>query len=279
MTFHDLDLRRQSGVATRLSGRVELQGEVRDYRGRFEVANAGRGWSQVAVRGDLRGDLRHLELEALQGEWLRGHLDGAARLDWEGPVQLAVRLRGRGLDTGGLLPLPVSGVDLELDGRWRAGADGGRGEVGMRLHRGRIAGYDLHGTLDGGWQDGDLCLSALEVAGSGLTLRGSGRLAERLSFSLVYADPEPQPGIPAANLAAEAWLARRRGLWSGAGSLAGGSLRAGALTTGALRAEAAAGEDGSMRLALDIDELRYAGVRLRTLALRGEGTAQAHGSS
>lgn len=273
----DLDLAGLLGYPTRLSGTLELAGNAQGYAGRFDLVNRGSGWQQLAVAGELRGDLDGVAATALRGSWLRGTLGGSVRFHWSDPAMLDASLQLRGLDPALVASSWPGRLNADLQARWQQDAAGVRRlDLQGRLLPSRLVGYDLAGPFHLVLAGDDLIVSRLELRGDGIVVTGAGRLDDAVRLSLQVADLQRLHPAAAGSLSGNGWVRRRAGRWSGAAELQGDGLRWSDGTVAGWQAQLAVAEDGDLRGRLHGQEARFGPLRLTTLDLDVSGKTAAH---
>lgn len=185
LIIEKLNLGPETGYQSALSGSVSLSGNLESYQGQVDLRNAGEGWRQHALAADVTGSLTGLKLDHVRGRFMRGEVEGEARLDWSKGFGLQASLRGRRLDPAQLTPDWPGVVNLNLDGSLAVGPGQPLTiDVQGRFLESTLRGRELKGEVDGVWRGTELNLRRLELQGEGIDLSASGLLSRRIDFSV-----------------------------------------------------------------------------------------------
>lgn len=267
--LQSLDIAPEAGIATAISGTVDLSGTWQEYRGRFNLANTGRGWRNARLAANVTGTGRGMELSSLTGNLLGGRVSGGVTLGWSEGFSLAGSLRGDRLDPKRLSPQWAGTVNLDMKGnvRW-AGAPLPKGTVQLALRESRLRGYPLAGVLDAYSDGNDVTVNDLALHGKGVDLSARGTLRERIDFEAAVTDLGELIPDTRGRLALDGWTRYRYNRFAGGINGTGKELGVGDTTVTAL--------DFTARLADDADGTLAAGARLTGLAA-GQFRADAAG--
>jgi translocation and assembly module TamB len=128
------------------AGRADLTGTPADYQLGVEARLRGKGIpaGQWQIRG--RGDEKHLQIETLHADLLKGSLDGSGTLGWEPRPAWNLDISARDLDPAVQWPDWPGRVTARLRTSGRVGPDGPRGEVMLSDLGGRLRGYSFPGA-------------------------------------------------------------------------------------------------------------------------------------
>jgi translocation and assembly module TamB len=221
-----LDLETEAGWPTLLGGTLSVFGGLDAYQGSFELHNARPGWENLAVAGDLRGDLEHLELTALNGRWLEGTFDdGRISLNWTQGLELALHLTARGLNPELFEGAPRGDLNFMLAGEGTfASQQPPQGWARLELAPSRLQGHALNGLVAARAQDQDLIVDELSLKGEGFAIEAQGRLQEKIVLSFIIEDAGKILPDLAGQAEGEGWFAWVEGEPSGALVAAGEDL-------------------------------------------------------
>ncbi|WP_298273478.1 translocation/assembly module TamB domain-containing protein [Geobacter sp.] len=274
-----VDLARELGRATDLSGSLTAAGTTADYRGTFSLANRGAEWRQGSLSGSFRGDGARLTLAPLAGTLLGGRVGGELRLGWRGGFSLAGTLRGERLDPARITPDWNGVVNLDLRGtaRW-GGTAPPEGELALRLQESRLRGQTLTGEAKARLSGENLLIDQLLLRGNGFDLRASGELRQRLAVAAEVTDLSGLVPDTRGALSARGWVRYRdhrlSGFLEGRGrDLAGYGVAAAGAKLSASLGEA---ENAPLDLRASLRTVSYDGVRLDAATLEAAGTRGRH---
>lgn len=278
-TLASLDLAPEVGTATDLSGTVNLAGTWREYRGRFDLANAGKDWRTARLAAAVQGTDRGMALSSLAGNLLGGRMNGDLKLGWSDGFALAGALKGRGLDPGRITRDWNGAVNLDLTGdvRW-TDAPLPVGTVNLALGESRLRGYPLTGALDARSDGTDLLIRHLDLQGRGFDLEARGALRERITFAAAITDLGGLVPDTRGRLALDGWARYRDGRLGGAITGQGSDLGTGTLAVATAAFSARLADDGTETLdaALRLKGVAAGKFRADTAAITAAGTLPRH---
>lgn len=223
--FTGLDLSRELGMATALSGDLSVDGKLDNYRGKFSISNKGATWRAGSVSGLFRGDANGVGLTALQGLLLDGTVTGDARADWREGIAVSGSLRGRNLNPAKVFPQWKGIVNIDLAGsaaRPRTGPP--RADLSGRLLESRLNGKTLAGEADVNLSGDNVVIRRLALRGKGFDTRASGELRNRLDFDARVGDLSGLVPGAAGTLTAAGWMRWRDKRLSGSFTASGRKL-------------------------------------------------------
>ena len=184
-----LDLAPELGMATDLSGRVEIKGSVDRYKGQATFINRSGGWEKAQGSAAFRGSLESLDITNLEAAWLDGSVKGPLKISWVEGISVQGKLRARRLDPSILNPEWKGELNLDLEGKFLsppAKPPGASFKVG--LLESRFFERVFTGELEGSWQENLLNFTQLRLRGQGFDLQGKGTVQERLSLEGTVTD-------------------------------------------------------------------------------------------
>jgi translocation and assembly module TamB len=115
-----LDLAPELGMATDLSGRVEIRGSAGRYKGQATFINRSGRWEKARGSAMFRGSLNGLEITNLEAAWLDGSLKGPLKVSWAEGISVQAKLQGRRLDPSILNPEWKGEINFNLDGKFQS---------------------------------------------------------------------------------------------------------------------------------------------------------------
>jgi translocation and assembly module TamB len=184
-----MDLGPELGLATDLSGKVEIQGSLDEYKGRATFINRSAGWEKAQGSADFRGTLKSLDITSLEVAWLDGSVQGPLKISWVEGISVQGKLRARKLAPSILNPEWKGELNLDLEGKFLslpAKPPGASFKVG--LLESRLFGRVFTGDLEGRWQENLLNITQLRLRGQGFDLQGKGAVQERISLEATVMD-------------------------------------------------------------------------------------------
>ncbi len=221
-----LDLEPEAGWPTVLNGTLSVSGGLDAYQGAFDLHNTRPGWENLAVTGNLRGDLEHLELTSLNGRWLEGTFDdGRVSLNWTQGLELALQLTARGLNPELFEGAPPGDLNFVATGEGTfEPQQPPKGWARIELAPSYLQGHALNGLVAVRAQDQDLIVEELSLQGEGFNLEAKGRLQEKIALSFYIGDAGKILPDLAGRAEGEGWFAWAEGEPRGALVAAGDDL-------------------------------------------------------
>lgn len=274
-----LDLAPELKVPSNISGDLSFEGNPSSYRGRFDLANQGKGWRAARVSGMYQGTAEGLDLAPLNGVLLGGTLQGRLAVGWRDGFSLNGTLKGRNLDPAKLSPDWKGVVNLDLSGNLAKSATAPLwGRVSGTLLESSLHGQSLTGDLLAELADDNLRISRLALQGKGFSISAAGELTRRLAFSARISDFSRLVPESEGELTAEGWLRRRKGLLSGSVTARGRNLAAEKVRIGAveLTAGLAEGRDHPLHVSAALRKVVYDRFQADSATLAASGTALRH---
>lgn len=274
-----LDLAPEVGTATNLSGTVALAGTWRDYRGRVDLANAGKGWRAARLAAVVAGTDRGATLSSLAGDLLGGRVNGTLNLGWSEGFALAGSLQGRGLDPGRITPDWNGSVNLDLTGdvRWTE-ALLPMGTVNLTLGESRLRGHPLTGALDARSDGSDLWINQLALHGRGFDLDAHGVLRKRITFAAAVTDLGGLVPDTRGRLNLQGWTRYANDRLGGSITGTGTNLSTGAASIALAEFTANLADDaaGTLDAHARLEGVSSGGFRADTAAIAASGTLPRH---
>ncbi len=274
-----VDLAKESGVATDLSGLLSVEGSVSRYTGRFDLNNRGGGWRRARLLGSFSGDGSGVRLKGVTGLLLGGTVLGDLRLGWSDGFAVTAALRGKGLDPAIVTPDWNGVVNLDLRGsaRW-SGQKPVRASVTGRLHESHLRGQALSGEIEAQTAAGDLLIQRLLLKGNGFDLHAKGDLSRRLTVAATITDLSALVPHSGGSLELQGWVRhsdhRSSGVLTGHGrELTGEGVR---IATAELAARMDGATDSSVEVTADLKGVTSGHLQSDSASLRVRGTVERH---
>ncbi len=185
LSLKDIDLKDETGIATKIGGSLTLDGTPSDYRGVFTFRNKKEaGWQNVVLTGGYTGNDRGVTIDLGGASWCSGKLEGSVSLDWQRGVVIQSRVRGSGINPGCFHPQWTGKVNFDVSGNlnWAEGAKPS-GAFRGKLTESVLHGQVLQGDVKGLFKGDALFFEKLALRGNGFAVRGSGAFVEKFNFS------------------------------------------------------------------------------------------------
>ena len=270
-----LDLTPELTEKTTLTGFLDLNGDTGNYSGPFNLATSGRGWRKGSFSGNYHGNLNGVDLSGVTAALLGGSVRGGLQLDWSKGLAVAGSLKGLNLDPARLDPTWNGVVNFELDGKVAlAGGSIRQGQAHARFIESRLRGKVLSGEVDAAFDNNDLHIKQMFLAGKGFDLRAAGILSQRVAISAHISDLSgliPQSG---GKLELKGWSRYAAGVPSGAVSGHGSDLTADGVrvTSVSLNAGLTDGTEHTGNIAAKLTGVTIHGLQAKSASLDGRIT-------
>ena len=233
-----LDLAPELGMATDLSGKVEVEGSLDGYKGQATFINRSKGWEKAQGSATFRGTLESLDITNLEAAWLDGSVKGPLKISWLEGISVQGKLQARKLAPSVLNHEWKGELNLDLEGKFLSPPDRpGKASFRVGLLESRLFERVLTGDLEGSWQENLLNFTQFRLRAQGFDLRGKGTLQERLSLEATVADlaafiPEAKGQIKASG-----WVRYKENRLAGIMNAEGKDLLLRGIAAGDFRAE------------------------------------------
>jgi translocation and assembly module TamB len=266
-------------VPTNLSGNLSFAGNLTGYRGRFDLANRGKGWQSARLAGSFQGDAAGVRLALLEGSILDGSVRGDFDVGWRDGIALRGGLHGRGLNPAVLAPdwVGVANLDLTGNAAWSKSASL-RGEVSGNFLESRLHGKALTGEVRASFAGDTLRIDRLALRGKGFDINAKGELDKRLAFSAQVSDLSRLVPRTSGELSAEGWVRRREGSLSGSATARGKDFIADGvrMATVELAARLDEGKEYPLHATAALSKVVYDRFRADSVTLEVAGTLASH---
>lgn len=175
----DLDLSREAGMECRLTGTVDIAGNISSYQGHFRLRPYFSAWEPGEAAGIFSGDHGQASIEELRMNLGKGTIKGRMNITWkEEGLAAIVTLQARNIDPSRAAPVVNGNINADLEGflRWPPGASV-EAAVKGRLLSSQLMGKRLTGSVNARWKDEGLNLDDLSLQGDGFHVRARGAAA------------------------------------------------------------------------------------------------------
>lgn len=184
LSLKEIDLKDETGIATKIEGSLTLDGTPSRYRGAFTFQNRKKeGWQKVVLAGRYAGNDRGLKIDLGAASFCSGKVEGSVGLDWQRGMVIQSELRGSGINPGCFHPQWTGNVNFDIAGDLSC-AEGAKpsGAFRGKLKESVLHGQVLQGDVKGLFNGDALFFEKLALKGNGFTVRGSGSFVERFNF-------------------------------------------------------------------------------------------------
>jgi translocation and assembly module TamB len=181
--FSNIDLSRETGIQTFLSGILEIEGSPDDYRGLVRIENMQGKWHSGFLSGTFKGGLEEVHLIVLDGSMLDGNFKGHLNAQWREGIFLEGILEAKHLNPALITPDWQGRVNLNLEGSFHQSEKkppGGR--LRVHLPQSHVRGQPLTGDINLHLENSLLHIIKAELKGKGFDLFVRGTLYERILF-------------------------------------------------------------------------------------------------
>lgn len=192
LSLKDVDLKEETGIATKIGGSLTLDGTPSNYRGAFHFMNNNlrfmnkkeKDWKNVVLKGRYTGNERGITIDLAGASLCSGKLEGAVALDWRQGMVMQSRLRASGINPGCFCPQWTGNINFDASGdlNWAKGAKPA-GAFRGKLKESVLHGQVLQGDVKGLFNGDALFFEKLAVRGNGFAVRGSGSFVEKFNFT------------------------------------------------------------------------------------------------
>ena len=115
--FLEVNLNPELGIATDLSGHLEVKGPLDAYRGQIRIVNKGKGWTEGKLSGEFQGGPPGVKISKLDAGWIDGTVQGSLAFSWARGLEAEGRLQGAGLNPARFHSEWKGNLNLKLEGR------------------------------------------------------------------------------------------------------------------------------------------------------------------
>lgn len=233
-----MDLAPELGMATDLSGKVEVKGSWDGYKGQATFINRSKGWEKAQGSAAFRGSPESLDITTLEASWLDGSIKGPLKISWLEGISVQGKLRARKLNPSTLNPEWKGELNLDLEGKFLSPpASPNRASFKAGLLESRLFERVFSGNLEGSWQENLLNVTQLRLRGKGFDLQGKGTVQERLSLEGRVTDLSAFIPEAKGQITASAWVCYKESRLTGNVQAEGKDFLLKGMTAGDFRAE------------------------------------------
>ncbi|MFO7570016.1 MAG: translocation/assembly module TamB domain-containing protein [Smithellaceae bacterium] len=263
----------------KLSGALTFAGTSTQYAGHITLTHQAKDWKTVSLKSDYTGNHHSLTLQALQGEALKGTIDGSLHIDWQNDTVISGSLSGRNFDPSVIDESWTGVIHFDLTAGVSAGAQKPvQGNVLFTLHESMLHGQKLVGNARATFTDNDMRIQNLTLQGKGFQISAAGAVNRKLDFTARIEDLSRLIPKTAGSLSAQGWARWREGKPGGVIAVQARNLAAYGLEISTADIKAALEDQGTTPLSLraTLNNLRFRGFTADALTLKGTGSRGAH---
>ncbi len=207
LQLNQVSLEAETGQPVNLSGTVQIEGNLEEYRGKFNLKNLGTGVTDIQLAGGFNGTQDYVSLENLRGKWLSGDFNGQTQVNWKQGWQLSTQLSARDIDPQGFYPQLDGRLNLDLQADFNGDSDlAPQGMLQLQLHDSILHNYPLSGIAELHLEDNSLQIGQLQLQGEGIQLQASGNPEEKLIYSWQVKDLEHLLANASGQFSGDGWL-------------------------------------------------------------------------
>jgi translocation and assembly module TamB len=181
----ELDLTREAGVECRLTGNLDIAGNLSSYQGRFRLRPYFTAGDSGEASGVFSGDRDRVSIEELRMnlDLGKGTISGRMHVNWEKGLAATATLQARKIDPSRKVPDLRGEINADLEGSFRRPPGASvEADVKGRLLGSQLMGKQLTGTVNARWQDESLKLDDLSLQGDGFYVRARGAARDRILY-------------------------------------------------------------------------------------------------
>lgn len=183
LQLSELDLQAETGQPIRLSGNLDVSGNLNNYRGNFKLTNRAENPLDINLSGAFSGGQSQLQLSDLEGHWLDGIIRGQAQIDWQQNGQVTAQITGRNFAPHLLHDQLDGEINLDLQADMQGTEQGPAGKLMVQLQESTLHGQPLTGAAELILDGQQLEIGALQLLGDGLQFQATGKLNEQIKLS------------------------------------------------------------------------------------------------
>ncbi|MCX5826557.1 MAG: translocation/assembly module TamB domain-containing protein [Deltaproteobacteria bacterium] len=275
----DLDLTREAGMECRLTGAVEIAGNLSSYQGKFRLRPYFAAWEPGEAAGVFSGDQSQASIEELRMNLGKGTIKGRMNITWEKGLAATVTLQARNIDPSRAVPEMKGIINADLEGFLRR-PPGASVEAAVkgRFLSSQLMGKQLIGTVNARWKDEGLNLDDLSLQGDGFHVRARGDARDRILYEARVTKLSRLLPKAEGQFQGQGWFRFRNRLLSGNLVAAGKDLAFDHTTIESLTADLSLTEDGNKDLKAQVTakNMLLWGATWRQAELKVGGTRSRH---
>ncbi len=282
LSFSDVNFTPELGIATDLSGHVEIKGPLDGYRGQIQIANKVKGWPEGKISGEFQGNLQGVKFTKLDAGWLDGTVQGSLGFSWAHGLAVEGRLQGAKLNPGRFHSEWEGNLNLKLEGRILSRQDR-LTEAVVKAHfsESLLRGHLFTGELDAALDKDLWKIGQFRMRGQGFALEAQGILQEKVHLEARFTDLSKVMRDVEGQLLATGWLRYRENQLTGTlhgqgNNLSGGEIRAGSFTADLRLKESAADGQPAFEMETRLENLQIGSFPISALSLETSGVLKAH---
>ncbi|MEI7637568.1 MAG: translocation/assembly module TamB domain-containing protein [Syntrophus sp. (in: bacteria)] len=275
----DLDLSQEAGMECRLTGNVNIAGNLSSYQGSFRLRPYFSVWEPGEATGIISGDRGQVSIEDLLMNLGKGTIKGRMNIAWEKELAVTATLQARNIDPSRAAPELKGSINADLEGFLRR-PPGASVEAAVkgRLLSSQLMGKQLTGTINAHWKDEGLNLDDLSLQGDGFHVSARGDARDRILYEARVTKLSHLLPNAEGQFQGQGWFRLRNRLLSGNLVAAGKNLTFDHTTIESMTADLSLTEDGNKDLKAQVTakNLSLWGATWRQAELKVGGTRSRH---
>ena len=275
----DLDLSQEAGVECRLTGNVDIAGNLSSYQGRFRLRPYFSVWETGEATGIITGDRRQASIEDLLMNLGKGTIKGRMNIAWEKDLAATATIQARNIDPSRAAPELKGNINADLEGSLRRPPGASvEAVVKGQLFSSQLMGKQLTGTINARWKDEVLNLDDLSLQGDGFHVHARGDARDRILYEARVTKLSRLLPKAEGQFQGQGWFRLRNRLLSGNLVAAGKDLAFDHTTIESFTADLSFTEDGNKDLKAQVTAKNISlwGATWRQAELKVGGTRSSH---
>jgi len=257
------------------TGRADLKGTPAGYQLGVDARLSGKGIPAGQWKIQGQGDEKHLKIERLHGNLLKGSLDGTGMLGWKPKLTWSLDVTARDMDPAAQWPGWPGRVAAHLKTSGRIEPDGPHGEVALSSLGGKLRGYALKGGAEIQAAGKAVDVRHLQLESGKARLNARGKVGRQVSLNWSMDAPQLDMLIPSwqGSLSGSGTVTGPRSAPRFTAKLSGAHIAGGPLRLEEARADIDAGFDPTQHGAILVQAggLKISGRRFDAAVLKADG--------
>ncbi len=273
------DLFKDFKIPLSLAGSLDFAGTMKNYEGKFSLANRSKNWQAISINGSYGGNDQGLRLKIDQAQALKGALQGQLNIGWQKQVSIFGHLSGSNLNPAaidrkwnGVVNFCAAGqVDFEKDRPVE-------GKIEVTLLQSRLHGRQLIGQARATFLGENVMIENMMLQGKGFQLTAAGAIKSRVNLNLRIEDLSRLVPQTSGVLAASGWMRLHNGRMGGILSASGRQLAFNGMTVSSAKLEASIADQENLPFSLSavLKEPGYNGQKADLFTAEAKGALSLH---
>ena len=249
----DLDLSREAGMECRLTGTVDIAGDLSSYQGRFRLRPYFSAWKPEEAAGVFSGNQNQANIEELRMNIGKGTIKSRVNIAWKDGLAANVTLQARNIDPSRAAPELKGNINADLEGSLRRPPGASlEAAVKGRILSSQLMGKVLTGNVSARWKDEGLNLDDLSLQGEGFHIHARGDARDRIVYEARVTKLSRLLPKAEGQFQGQGWFRLRKRLLSGNLVAVGKKLAFDHTTIESLTADLSLTDDGNKDLKVQI---------------------------